>query len=66
MQKWAQQATAWMVSRQRQKASGILDDLPAHCNPHWSWTYGYDELWIYVASQKELAFFQLAHPVDQK
>ena len=64
MQKWTVQATAWLGSRQLQKASGILEDLPDHCNPHWSWTNGYDDLRIYVASERELAFFQLAHPVD--
>lgn len=35
------------------------------CNPRWSWTIGYNDLRIYVAGDKELAFFQLAHPVDQ-
>jgi hypothetical protein len=66
MQKWMVQATAWLGSRQIQQASGISEDLPAHCNPYWSWTNGYDDLRIYVASERELAFFQLAHPVDQK
>lgn len=66
MQKWTAQATAWLGSRQIQKASSILDELPSHCNPHWSWTNGYDDLRIYVQSDAELAFFQLAHPVDQK
>ncbi len=41
------------------------EDLPSCCNPHWSWTNGYDDLRIYVATEKELAFFQLSHPVDQ-
>jgi hypothetical protein len=53
MQKWAVQTTQWL---------GILEDVPAHCNPHWSWTNGYNDLRIYVATDKELAFFQLAHP----
>ena len=66
MQKWTQQATTWMGSRALQKASGILEDLPDHCNPHWSWTNGYDDLRIYLASERELAFFQLKVPVDQK
>ena len=46
-------------------ASGILDEPSAHCNPHWSWTNHYPDLRIYVASDQELAFFQLAHKVDQ-
>jgi len=66
MQKWTQQATQWLGNRQIQTASGILEDTPDHCNPYWSWTNGYDDLRIYVRSDAELAFFQLAHPVDQK
>lgn len=44
----------------------IMKHLPDVCNPAWSWTNGSDELRIYIASDRELAFFQLAHPVDQK
>jgi hypothetical protein len=40
--------------------------LPDVCNTHWSWTNGYNDLRIYVASDKELTFFQLAHPQDNK
>lgn len=40
-------------------------DMPDCVNPQWSWTNGYDDLRIYVASGKELAFFQLSHPVDR-
>jgi hypothetical protein len=47
-------------------ASGILAEPSSHCNPYWSWSNGYQDLRIYLASQQELAFFQLAHPVDQK
>lgn len=35
------------------------------CNPHWSWAVNHDDLRIYVATDKELAFFQLANPLDQ-
>ena len=35
--------------------------MPKECNPNWSWTNGYNDLRIYVASDKELAFFELAH-----
>jgi hypothetical protein len=38
--------------------------LPEYCNPSWSWTNGYDDLRIYIASDKELSFFQLAHPLN--
>lgn len=40
--------------------------LPDCCNPHWSWSNGYDDLRIYLRSSKELAFFKLANPIDQK
>ena len=40
-------------------------DLPVECNPHWSWTNCYNDLRIYLATDKELAYFQLAHTVDQ-
>ena len=39
----------------------LPDKLPDNCNPHWSWTNGYDDLRIYLATDKELAYFQLAH-----
>ena len=45
----------------------VMKNLPDVCNPRWSWTNGANnDLRIYVASDQELAFFQLAHPVDQK
>lgn len=40
--------------------------LPPECNPCWTWSNGFDDLRIYLKSGAELAFFQLAHPVDQK
>ena len=65
MQKWTRQSTQWMSNYSR-AASGILEEIPNHCNPHWSWTNGYDDLRIYVKSQQELTLFTLKHPVDQK
>lgn len=38
--------------------------LPEECNINWSWANSYDDLRIYIASEKELAFFQLANPVS--
>lgn len=46
-------------------ATSLLAEPPVHCNPHWSWTNGYDDLRIYVAGESELMFFQLSHPIDQ-
>ena len=62
MQKWTRQATSWMGSARFQSAQGILEQMPDHCNPQWSWTNGYDDLRIYVASDRELNFFQLRWP----
>lgn len=42
-------------------ASGIITEPSPHCNPHWSWTNHYPDLRIYVATDQELAFFQLSH-----
>ena len=53
------------VMNQFPKAHGILSELPACCNSHWSWTNGYDDLRIYVASDRELNFFQLRWPCEQ-
>ena len=63
IEKWV--ANSQLMSRQPSAfglALGILTERPDHCNPHWSWTNGYEDLRIYVASDKELAFFQLANP----
>jgi hypothetical protein len=38
--------------------------LPEHVNFNWSYTNGYDDLLIYVKSNKELTMFKLAHSVD--
>lgn len=47
-------------------ASGILAEPSVHCNPHWSWSNSHSDLRVYVATEQELMFWQLAHPVDQK
>ncbi len=40
---------------------------PDWCNPNWSWTNTTpNDLRIYLTGDAELAWFQLAHPVDQK
>lgn len=46
--------------------AGIFQEPSTHCNLSWSWSNQRSDLRIYIASEKELAFFQLAHPVDQK
>jgi hypothetical protein len=40
-------------------------DLPVSCNPYWSWANGFSDLRIYVKSDPELLFFQLANPIDR-
>ena len=52
------------VMNQFPKATGILSELPDCCNSHWSWTNGYDDLRIYLATDKELNFFLLRWPND--
>jgi len=43
----------------------VMKNLPDVCNPSWSWTNGTgNDLRIYLAGDPELAFFQLAHPID--
>ena len=64
MHKWTQQTTQWMGSR-FQASQGVLEQLPDHCNSYWSWTNGYDDLRIYVATDRELNFFQLRWPCEQ-
>ena len=50
------------------KFSSFVEDskLAQHVNFNWSWTNGYEDLRIYVKSDKELTFFKLANPVDSK
>ena len=58
--------TSSMINLRQLASAPISSNSPACCNPHWSWTNGYDDLRIYVASDKELAFFQLTHIQDTK
>ena len=41
------------------------ETIPDCCNPHWSWSNGISNLRIYLASDAELAFFQLRFPTAQ-
>lgn len=54
---WISNSNRWL------KGSPI--DMPEECNKYWSWTNGYDDLRIYVATDAELNFFQLKFPCDQ-
>ena len=48
-------------------ASAIFASPPDYCNPNWSWANNTgNDLRIYLVGDAELAWFQLAHPVDQK
>ena len=50
-----------------QLALGIFSEAPECCNPSWSWSNHLGgDLRIYLQGDAELAFFQLAYPVDQK
>jgi len=39
-------------------------ELSSHVNFYWSWTNCYDDLRVYIKSEKELGFFKLSNPVD--
>ena len=39
--------------------------IPSYCNELWSWSNLYDDLRIYVATDRELTFFQLTFPIDR-
>lgn len=43
---------------------GALPQRPEHCNPMWSWSNHFDNLRIYVATDRELAFFTLTNARD--
>ena len=49
-----------------QKMGLSLAEPSIHCNPHWSWSNSHSDLRVYLAGEQELAFWQLAYPVDQK
>jgi len=54
---------AWITTNNR-VLKGTAAEIPDECNPYWSWTNGYDDLRIYVASDRELNFFQLRWPYE--
>lgn len=63
--KWTQvsrQVNGIMLAR---PAGAILTEPSPYCNPHWSWTNHYSDLRVYVAGDQELAFFQLANPLNK-
>jgi len=66
MLSWVKQSTVLGFPNIMTMAGGILEDLPDHCNLCWSWSNKLQPgLRIYLRSDAELAFFQLAHAVDQ-
>jgi len=65
MSKWVDNSrVVFSQSWNQQLAQGILTELPDHCNPHWSWTNGYDDLRIYVKGESEISFFMLKWKQD--
>ena len=66
---WSAEVRQYYELVKRQTLWGLLgqnNQLPEICNANWTWSNGFDDLRIYLKTQQELAFFQLAHPVDQK
>jgi hypothetical protein len=53
----------WITTNNR-VFKGTPTQLPDSCNEYWSWTNGYDDLRIYVKSDKELNFFLLRWPCE--
>ena len=52
----------WKDILDHHKRFGSIFDqspLPGYINFNWSWTNGYDDLRIYVKSEKELNFFKI-------
>lgn len=41
-------------------------DLDTACNTYWTWSNQFNSLRIYLRSEQELSWFQLAHPVDSQ
>ena len=48
-----------------QQPSTPQKPFPECCKNVWSWSNTFDDLRIYVATDRELTFFQLAFPIDQ-
>ena len=66
---WSAEVKQYFYLVNNQKLWGLLgvnNQLPEICNPNWTWSNGFDDMRIYLKTQQELAFFQIAHPVDQK
>lgn len=54
---WAQEAELQVAMNKQSRAT----NAPSESNPHWAYQTEYRDYRIYVASDKELAWFQLAH-----
>ena len=66
---WSAEVKQYFYLVNNQKLWGLLgvnNQLPEICNANWTWSNGFDDMRIYLKTQQELAFFQIAHPVDQK
>ena len=62
---WSAEVRLWAeLSKWRSWGGKITTqlDLSEYCNPLWSYSIENANLRIYVASEKELMFFQLSHP----
>ena len=57
-----QDITRWAAIRKI--VPGQPAEVPAECNPRWSWGKDQGSLRIYIATDSELAFFCMAHPLD--
>ena len=61
---WTSNVYINTLLNQRQATHNLIE-RSEHCNPHWSWTNHHPDLRIYLATDKELQFFQLRWPCEQ-
>jgi hypothetical protein len=66
VRQWKEFDNWWSMQQIVANTHGYLkNERPIGYNPYWSWTNGYDDLRIYVATKQELTLFALKYPVDR-
>jgi len=63
---WYTQSVPFIKIHSAVRQPHISEQLPQCYNTYWSWSNHMSTLRIYVATDKELAFFQLNFPFAQK
>ena len=66
IRQWKEMHRWWAMQQLIANTHGYLrEERPVGYNKYWSWTNGYDDLRIYVATKQELTLFALKYPVDR-